>query len=202
MESSTGSPFSLRPVYFFREHEHPHGFLSQWTHAPFTAPSPDSTATFMTFSTTEQYMMYHKAVLFKDPETAKQILLAHTPKQQKALGRKVKNFDEETWNAHREKIVEDGNWNKFSNSRGGTKLKDMLVETGDRELVEVGSLNAVDSIADPELEASPFDRRVSVRTNWRSLTDIVGTEFGVLDTVRTSPTTFVTCGAKICSERS
>ncbi|KAL9061782.1 MAG: hypothetical protein Q9206_000298 [Seirophora lacunosa] len=143
MESSTGSPFSLRPVYFFREHEHPHGFLSQWTHAPFTAPSPDSTATFMTFSTTEQYMMYHKAVLFKDPETAKQILLAHTPKQQKALGRKVKNFDEETWNAHREKIVEDGNWNKFSNSKDGTKLKDILVETGDRELVE----------------ASPFDRR-------------------------------------------
>ncbi|KAL8715682.1 MAG: hypothetical protein Q9225_006320 [Loekoesia sp. 1 TL-2023] len=96
----------------------------------------------MTFRTTEQYMMYHKAVLFKDLETGNQIMLADTPKKQKALGRKVKNFDGETWNAHREKIVEEGNWNKFCNSKEGTKLRDMLAETGDRELVE----------------ASPFDR--------------------------------------------
>lgn len=124
-------------MYFFREHEHPYGFLSQWYETSFTAPSPDPTAKPMTFRSTEQYMMYHKAVLFKDLETGNQIMLADTPKKQKALGRKVKNFHGETWNAHREKIVEEGNWNKFCNSKEGTKLKDMLVETGDRELVEV-----------------------------------------------------------------
>ncbi|KAL8828122.1 MAG: hypothetical protein Q9170_006742 [Blastenia crenularia] len=135
--SSTGGP-----VYFFREYEHPHGFLSQWFETLFTAPATEPTAQPMTFRTTEQYMMYHKAVLFKDTETANKVMLADTPKEQKALGRKVKNFDEKTWNAHREKIVEEGNWNKFCNSKHGVKLRDMLLETGDRELIE----------------ASPFDK--------------------------------------------
>lgn len=125
------------PVYFFREYEHPYGFLSQWFETSFTAPSPDKAGETMTFRTTEQYMMYHKAMLFKDPETADQIMLATTPRKQKALGRKVKNFDGKTWDAYREHIVEDGNWNKFCNSKEGTKLKDMLIGTGDRELVEV-----------------------------------------------------------------
>lgn len=91
----------------------------------------------MNFRTTEQYMMYHKAVLFEDFNTAQQIMLATTPRKQKALGRQVKNFDGKQWDAHRERIVENGNWNKFCNSKDGTKLKDMLLETGDRELVEV-----------------------------------------------------------------
>lgn len=131
--SSTGGP-----IYFFREHEHPYGFLSQWYNTAFTAVSPDPDAAPMTFTTTEQYMMYHKAMLFNDREIADQIMLADTPKLQQALGRKVKNFDSETWNAHREKIVEEGNWNKFCNSKSGTTLRDMLVKTGKRELVEVG----------------------------------------------------------------
>lgn len=85
--------------------------------------------------------MYNKAILFKDRETAKKIMLAHTPKQQQALGRKVKNFDEKIWIANREKIVEEGNWRKFCNSKNGTKLSDMLVKTGERELVEVGGFH-------------------------------------------------------------
>ncbi|KAL9036266.1 MAG: hypothetical protein Q9180_004397 [Flavoplaca navasiana] len=135
--SSTGGP-----VYFFREYEHPYGFLSQWFDAPFTAPSgvpdPDS----MTFKTTEQYMMYHKAILFDDADIAHQIMLAKLPKEHKALGRKVKNFNGDIWEAHRVQIVEQGNWNKFCSSNEGSKWRDMLRKTGDRELVE----------------ASPFDR--------------------------------------------
>ncbi|KAL8993786.1 MAG: hypothetical protein Q9188_007238 [Gyalolechia gomerana] len=136
--SSTGGP-----IYFFREHEHPYGFLSQWFEAPFTAPSPDSMAHPMTFRTTEQYMMYHKAILFNDPETGSRIMLADTPKEQKTLGRKVKGFDGETRNAHREKIVEEGNWNKFCNSKQGTKLINMLVGTGERELVEASPFDTI-----------------------------------------------------------
>ncbi|KAL8674068.1 MAG: hypothetical protein Q9168_001529 [Polycauliona sp. 1 TL-2023] len=136
--SATHSPTSF-PVYFFREYEEPFGFLSQWFDAPFTAPTSKP----MTFRTTEQYMMYQKAILFEDAEVADQIMLAKTPKEQKALGRKVKNFDGDVWDAHRENIVEQGNWYKFcSSKKGGSKWKDMLCETGDRELVE----------------ASPFDR--------------------------------------------
>ncbi|KAL8748849.1 MAG: hypothetical protein Q9199_008034 [Rusavskia elegans] len=135
--SSTGGP-----VYFFREHEHPYGFLSQWFDAPFTAPSPDLDAMPMTFRTTEQYMMYRKAVLFRDAKVADQIMLAITPKEHKSLGRKVKNFNGIVWDAHREEIVDEGNWSKFCSSKNGSKWRDMLLKTGDRDLVE----------------ASPFDR--------------------------------------------
>ncbi|CAO1596705.1 hypothetical protein XANCAGTX0491_000537 [Xanthoria calcicola] len=140
--SSTGGP-----IYFFRAHEHPYGFLSQWFDAPFTAassssPDPDPDATPLTFRTAEQYMMYRKARLFGDAEVAAQIMLAITPKEHKALGRKVKNFDGTVWDAIREDIVEEGNWSKFCSSKNGARWRDMLLETGDRDLVE----------------ASPFDR--------------------------------------------
>ena len=145
-------------MYFFREYDMPYGFLSQWYETAFTAPNPDPTSQPMTFRTTEQYMMYHKAHLFKDYEIAEQIMLGATPKKQKALGRKVKDFDGKTWNTHREKIVEEGNWNKFCNSKEGTKLRDMLVETGDRELVEVSEARDYWYSANHDPKASPFDR--------------------------------------------
>lgn len=90
----------------------------------------------MTFQSTEQYMMYHKAVLFEDLAIADQIMETANPMTQKALGRKVAGFTVEGWAANREKIVEEGNWNKFTNA-SDPRLKIRLLETGDRELVEV-----------------------------------------------------------------
>ena len=88
-----------------------------------------------------QLRMYNKAIVFDDQEIADEIALEPEPVKQKALGRKVKGFDNKIWNAKREKIVEDGNWWKFTQSKEGD-LRKMLLETGDRLLVE----------------ASPYDR--------------------------------------------
>ena len=88
-----------------------------------------------------QLRMYNKAIVFDDQEVADKIALEPEPGKQKALGRKVKGFDNKIWNAKREKIVEDGNWWKFTQSKEGD-LRKMLLETGDRLLVE----------------ASPYDR--------------------------------------------
>lgn len=85
--------------------------------------------------------MYQKAILFVDKEIATKIALEPEPSKQKALGRKVKGFDIKTWNEKREKIVEDGNWWKFTQAKEGD-LRDLLLKTGDRLLVE----------------ASPYDR--------------------------------------------
>lgn len=85
--------------------------------------------------------MYQKAVLFDDQETAAEIALEPEPSKQKALGRKVKGFNNKTWNEKREEIVEDGNWWKFTRSKEGD-LRKLLLKTGDRLLVE----------------ASPYDR--------------------------------------------
>ena len=129
------------PIFFWRETEI-YGFLSQWYYAPFTAPALTVDDPPTTFWTCEQYMMYHKAILFKDFEIAEQILQEPDPRRQKALGRKVKGFDEKVWVKNRETIVEDGNWFKFSCLKEKTDLPDLrekLLETGNRELVEVRS---------------------------------------------------------------
>lgn len=85
--------------------------------------------------------MYQKAILFNDQKVAGMIALEPAPKKQKALGRKVKGFDNKIWIEKREKIVEDGNWWKFTQSKEDD-LKRLLLETGERLLVE----------------ASPYDR--------------------------------------------
>ena len=92
--------------------------------------------------------MYQKALLFSDPTTGALILQQTSPKEIKAMGRLVQNFDEKTWLANRERIVEEGTYFKFKNGRpagedmegkeegevGG--LWERLRETGERELVE------------------------------------------------------------------
>jgi predicted NAD-dependent protein-ADP-ribosyltransferase YbiA (DUF1768 family) len=109
------------------------------------------------------YMMHQKAILFNDQATAVEILKTAHPRKVKSLGRKVKNFDETVWLKHRRDIARKGNILKFTRAiteegfKKGTpgasqadslhqpidgSLADMLINTGDRELVE----------------ASPFDR--------------------------------------------
>ena len=86
--------------------------------------------------------MYHKAISFDDQETADEIALEPEPSKQKALGRKVKRFDNKKWNAKREKIVEDGNWWKFTQPKEGD-LRELLLKTGDRILVEVSPYDRI-----------------------------------------------------------
>lgn len=78
-------------------------------------------------------MMYSKAMLFGDNNVAQQILKTSDPKAQKALGRKVKGFDEVLWNQHKCSIVEQGTYLKFSQN---LELKKQLLATGNKILVE------------------------------------------------------------------
>lgn len=84
-------------------------------------------------------MMYHKAMLFRDDETAAKIMAATKPSKQRALGREVRGFTGEVWEPNRERIVEEGNWNKFCHAKEEAGLNQKLLETGARELVEVGT---------------------------------------------------------------
>lgn len=105
--------------------------------------------------------MYQKALLFNDQASAHKILSrGQTPRKVKSLGRKVANFSEATWNAKREVIVRQGNYLKFTNAvkevgfcRGsaasageplvGGSLRETLLSTGQRELVEASPFDAV-----------------------------------------------------------
>lgn len=123
-------------------------------YCPFTSDPTEAAAAGkkpIIFKTAEHYMMYSKALLFS-PSHCAAILSAKHPRDVKNLGREIPNFDEKVWNRHRNDIVRKGNYLKFTYPVRtdedstwyfeGKTLRESLLETGDRELVE----------------ASPYDR--------------------------------------------
>ena len=168
-EAAEAAPAGTGPVFFWKPDEEPYGVLGQWYPALMTAPllalaahaagsgggggdGRTGTTTqahhdqgerrIYTFNTCEQYMMAHKAHLFE--QHAHTILDAimdePSPHHQKALGRKVPNFDEQLWKAHRFAIVTSGNYLKFTQNQ---ELKTILLQTGDRELVEASPMDRI-----------------------------------------------------------
>ncbi|MFF0391296.1 NADAR family protein [Kitasatospora sp. NPDC004615] len=130
------------------------GSLSQWWPSPFTVDGVE-------YATAEHWMMAGKARLFGDEEIVPRILRARTPAEAKKLGRLVKDFDQDTWVAHRFELVVAGNVAKFGQDK---RLRDYLLRTGKRVLVEASPLDRVWGIglaADNELANSP--------TRWRGL---------------------------------
>lgn len=92
----------------------------------------------------EQYMMARKAELFGDREMQGQILGSNDQKQIKALGRRVRGFDQDVWNIFKYSIVLNGNWCKFSQNRS---LGEFLLSTGDSVLVEASPYDNIWGIA-------------------------------------------------------
>lgn len=100
--------------------------FSQWWPSPFTIDT-------ITYKTAEHYMMAEKSRLFKDDDILQEIITVDHPHTAKKLGRNVKNFTSEIWDAHRFQIVVKGNYEKFSQNKN---LKKFLLNTQDRILVE------------------------------------------------------------------
>lgn len=94
----------------------------------------------ITFNCSEQHMMYHKALLFEDKETAAKILKTEKPGKQKALGRQVKNFDQQVWEEHCKGIVYEGNKAKFIQNEN---LLKRLLKTEGTTLVEASPVDAI-----------------------------------------------------------
>ena len=74
-----------------------------WKKEPFTQWDVDKDQIFdiingkgYSFNCCEQYMMAMKAQLFGDNEAFEAIMEAKTPREQKAWGRKVKNYRQDT----------------------------------------------------------------------------------------------------------
>ena len=60
------------------------------------------------FFTVEHFMMFQKAMLFDDKEIAARIATVDNPNEAKALGRKVRDFDNSVWEENRMDIVTNG----------------------------------------------------------------------------------------------
>ena len=86
------------------------------------------------YNCVEQYFQYQKAITFDAPETAEKILKTTSPTIQKSLGRKsIPNFNGKIWNSMCIDVMQNGLYAKFSQN---SKLKEILLETGDKILVE------------------------------------------------------------------
>ncbi len=127
---------------------------SNWHPSPFTDDKKH-------YMNAEQYMMAAKARLFGDSETEAAILKETSPREMKALGRKIRNFSEGTWVEHRDQIMYDACLLKFSQN---AKMKAELLATGDRELVEASPHDAIWGIG---LEED--DPRAEDKSQWLGL---------------------------------
>ena len=103
-----------------------YGFLSNWYLSDFQIDG-------ITFTSMEQYMMYKKAVCFKDENIAKQILEEKNVAKIKELGRLVSGYDEHIWNGVRQIIIYEGLLAKFSQNES---LRSELLDTKYSTLVE------------------------------------------------------------------
>ena len=119
------------------------GPFSQWHPSEFTLHGK-------VFNCAEQYMMWRKAELFGDEETADLIMKAKTPKVQKQLGRRVSDFDSYIWDQCCKTIVYDANHAKFSQN---PELYERLLATGCTKMVEASPYDAIWGIGLEEDEA-------------------------------------------------
>ncbi len=132
----------------------PPAVFGQWTPSTFVVGE-------VTYSCAEQFMMAAKARLFGDEATFKRILKTDSPREHKALGRKVTPFDQATWEESRLNIVVLGNMAKF---RQNPAMCAALLATGDKTLVEASPVDRIWGIGLRADDARAFDRN-----SWRGL---------------------------------
>ncbi len=111
------------------------------------------------FTSAERYMMYSKAMLFLDRDTANKILRTSDVKEIKQLGREVKYFDEIVWDFNKIRVVYEGNKAKFTQNES---LKEALFATKGNTLVEAAPNDAIWGIGLTE-----NDPRAKQREMWQ-----------------------------------
>lgn len=82
-------------------------------------------------------LYYLHFVTDSNQEIAAEMAATSDPAKHKSLGRQARGFDRAKWDENKLRIVEEGTWFKFTASKNAAEVKKQLLETGDREIVEV-----------------------------------------------------------------
>lgn len=127
------------------------GWPSQWHPSPFSVEG-------VAYTCAEQFMMAEKARLFGDEATLKAILATQSPREHRALGRKVTPFDNARWTAACQEIVYRGNLARFEQN---ADLRELLLATGDSTLVEASPTDRIWGIG-----LAADDPRATQRSAW------------------------------------
>uniref|UniRef100_K3WTU6 NADAR domain-containing protein n=1 Tax=Globisporangium ultimum (strain ATCC 200006 / CBS 805.95 / DAOM BR144) TaxID=431595 RepID=K3WTU6_GLOUD len=157
-------------VYFYGATDSKYGALSNFHVCEFVDGSGQR------FFSSEQYFMKKKQETF-DPDNervAVAILKAKSPPVAKKLGRQVKNYDDQVWNAKRYDFMVDALKLKFGSNDA---LKELLLSTEQKTLYEASRSDAiwgigvsVEKIQDAYKEQRYFrehgDIDEEARSNW------------------------------------
>lgn len=104
---------------------------------------------------TEQYMMYHKSMLFLDRENAQKIMMTNNSRKIKELGRQVTNFNQDVWEYYRALIVYDANKAKFLQNE---HARTILLNTKGTTLVEASPFDDIWGVGISKNDSRIFDR--------------------------------------------
>lgn len=117
---------NTQQIIGFHNPDEEYGYLSNWYRSDFEKDG-------IRFSSMEQYMMYQKALCFRDEKIAAEILKTDDVGHIKELGRQVSSYNESRWNGMRQILVYEGLLAKFTQNE---ELKAQLKSTGDAILAE------------------------------------------------------------------
>lgn len=132
------------------------GPFSQWHDSPFEING-------VKYNCCEQYMMAEKARLFGDKEAEDLIMSSSSPREQKAIGRTVANFNENQWNKVCKEIVHRGNLAKFTQN---LDLQKVLFATKGTTIVEASPYDKIWGIGLHESDPRAKDRSTWQGKNW------------------------------------
>ena len=132
------------------------GPFSQWATCSFEIDG-------VIYNCAEQYMMAQKARIFLDQDSFNRIMATNSPKEQKAIGRRVTNFDAHKWNLLSKDIVYTGNYEKFKQNEN---LKKKLISTEGTTLVEASPYDKIWGVGLSEDEPRAQKRETWLGTNW------------------------------------
>jgi ribA/ribD-fused uncharacterized protein len=132
------------------------GWPSQWHPADFVVDG-------VRYNCCEQFMMAEKARVFGDEAALAKILSSTDPRQQKALGRTVRDFDAGVWNDVCRGIVYAGNLARFAQDEAARRE---LMATGDRTIVEASPTDRIWGIGLSQGDPRAVDPSQWRGTNW------------------------------------
>ncbi len=121
-------------IYFYG-HKGNFGYMSNFYHTTFAENN-------VIFTCSEQYLMYHKCMLFDSTnyELLNLILSETSPAQIKKYGRQVKNYNDVAWDLVRYDIMVSGLRLKFNQNES---IKFKLIQTSNKNLYEASKTDNI-----------------------------------------------------------